>query len=38
MPTVIAAIALILLVGMGIELLAFRPMEKAVLRARGLRV
>ncbi|MEV4316089.1 ABC transporter permease [Actinocrispum sp. NPDC049592] len=38
MPTVIAAIALILLVGMGIELLAFRPVEKAVLRARGLRV
>jgi NitT/TauT family transport system permease protein len=36
MPTVIAAIFLILLVGVGIELLAFRPLERAVLRARGL--
>jgi NitT/TauT family transport system permease protein len=36
MPTVIAAIALILLVGVGIELLVFRPLERAVLRARGL--
>jgi len=36
MPTVMAAIFLILLVGVGIELLVFRPVEKAVLRARGL--
>lgn len=36
MPTVIAAIVLILLVGVGIELLVFRPLERAVLRARGL--
>lgn len=36
MPTVIAAILLILFVGIGIELLAFRPLERAVLRARGL--
>lgn len=36
MPTVIAAITLILLVGAGVELLAFRPVERAVLRARGL--
>jgi sulfonate transport system permease protein len=36
MPTVIAAIFLILLVGVGIELLVFRPLERAVLRARGL--
>jgi NitT/TauT family transport system permease protein len=36
MPTVIAAIALILFVGVGIELLAFRPLERAVLRTRGL--
>ncbi|HUQ59507.1 ABC transporter permease [Lentzea sp.] len=33
---VIAAIFLILLVGIGIELLLFRPLERAVLRARGL--
>jgi NitT/TauT family transport system permease protein len=33
---VIAAIFLILLVGVGIELLLFRPLERAVLRARGL--
>ncbi|CAL9601297.1 Riboflavin transport system permease protein RibX [Actinosynnema sp. ALI-1.44] len=33
---VIAAIFLILLVGIGIELLVFRPLERAVLRARGL--
>jgi sulfonate transport system permease protein len=37
MPTVIAAITLILLVGAGVELLAFRPVERAVLRSRGLR-
>jgi NitT/TauT family transport system permease protein len=36
MPTVIAAIFLILLVGVGIELLVFRPLERSVLRARGL--
>ena len=36
METVIAAIFLILLVGVGIELLVFRPLERAVLRARGL--
>ncbi len=36
MPTVLAAILLILLVGIGIELLVFRPIERAVLRARGL--
>jgi NitT/TauT family transport system permease protein len=36
MPTVIAAILLILVVGIGIELLVFRPVERRVLRARGL--
>lgn len=36
MPMVIAGIALIFFVGVGIELLVFRPAEKAVLRARGL--
>ena len=36
MSTVIAAIALILVVGIGIELLVFRPVERRVLRARGL--
>jgi NitT/TauT family transport system permease protein len=36
MPTVLAAILLILLVGVGIELVVFRPIERAVLRARGL--
>ncbi|GAB3570250.1 ABC transporter permease [Amycolatopsis endophytica] len=36
MSTVISAIVLILLVGVGIELLVFRPLERAVLRARGL--
>jgi NitT/TauT family transport system permease protein len=36
MPTVLAAIFLILLVGVGIELTVFRPIERAVLRARGL--
>jgi NitT/TauT family transport system permease protein len=36
MPTVIAAIVLILLVGIGVDLLVFRPVERAVLRARGL--
>ncbi|WP_410621447.1 ABC transporter permease [Amycolatopsis sp. cmx-8-4] len=34
--TVIAAIFLILLVGVGIELIVFRPLERSVLRARGL--
>jgi NitT/TauT family transport system permease protein len=36
MEGVIAAIFLILLVGVGIELVVFRPLERAVLRARGL--
>lgn len=36
MPGVIAGIFLILLVGVGIELLAFRPLERRVLRSRGL--
>jgi NitT/TauT family transport system permease protein len=36
MPEVIAAIFLILVVGIGIELAVFRPVERRVLRARGL--
>lgn len=36
MPTVIAAIALILVVGISVELLVFRPLERSVLRSRGL--
>ena len=36
MPTVIAAIVLILLVGIGIDLILFRPVERYVLRSRGL--
>jgi NitT/TauT family transport system permease protein len=36
MSMVMAAIILILFVGIGIELIVFRPLEKAVLRARGL--
>ena len=36
MPGVIAAIFLILLVGTGIELLVFRPVERRMLRTRGL--
>lgn len=36
MPGVIAAIFLILLVGVGIELAVFRPIERRVLRTRGL--
>jgi NitT/TauT family transport system permease protein len=36
MPMVIAAIFLILIVGIGIELVVFRPVERRVLRARGL--
>ncbi len=36
MEGVISAIFLILLVGVGIELLVFRPLERSVLRARGL--
>jgi NitT/TauT family transport system permease protein len=36
MSMVMAAIFLILLVGVGIELLVFRPIERTVLRARGL--
>jgi NitT/TauT family transport system permease protein len=33
---VFAAVLLILIVGIGIELLVFRPIERRVLRARGL--
>ncbi|GAA1902666.1 ABC transporter permease [Streptantibioticus ferralitis] len=36
MPGVLAAILLILTVGIGIELLVFRPVERRVLRSRGL--
>lgn len=36
MSEVIAAIFLILIVGIGIELLAFRPLERRVLQSRGL--
>jgi NitT/TauT family transport system permease protein len=36
MSMVMAAIILILFVGIGIEMLVFRPLERAVLRARGL--
>ena len=36
MPGVLAAILLILSVGIGIELLVFRPVERRVLRGRGL--
>jgi NitT/TauT family transport system permease protein len=36
MPTVLAAILLILVVGIGIELLIFAPIERRVLRSRGL--
>lgn len=36
MPLVLAAILLILLVGIGIELLLFAPLERRVLRNRGL--
>lgn len=36
MSMVLAAIILILFVGIGIELLVFRPLERVVLRARGL--
>lgn len=36
MPTVFAAILLILFVGIGVDLLLFRPLERSVLRARGL--
>src|SRR6476469_3497298 len=36
MPMVMAAIILILFVGIGIGLLVFRPLERTVLRARGL--
>lgn len=36
MPMVMAAIFLILLVGIGIDLMVFRPVERSVLRARGL--
>jgi NitT/TauT family transport system permease protein len=33
---VIAAIILILIVGIGVELIAFRPAERRILKARGL--
>lgn len=36
MPGVLAAILLILVVGIGIELLVFAPLERRVLRSRGL--
>jgi NitT/TauT family transport system permease protein len=36
MPMVIAAILLIFFVGVGIELLVFRPLERSVLLSRGL--
>jgi NitT/TauT family transport system permease protein len=36
MPTVMAAIVLILIVGIGIDLLVFRPLERYVLHSRGL--
>jgi NitT/TauT family transport system permease protein len=36
MPSVMAAILLILIVGIGVELIAFRPAERRILRARGL--
>ena len=36
MSMIISAVVLILLVGLGIELLVFRPLERRVLRARGL--
>ncbi len=36
MPGVLAAILLILVVGIGIELLVFKPVERRVLRSRGL--
>jgi NitT/TauT family transport system permease protein len=38
MSWVLAAILLILIVGIGIELLVFAPLERAVLRSRGLLV
>ena len=37
MDLMLAAVILIFVVGVGIELLFFRPLERAVLRARGLR-
>jgi NitT/TauT family transport system permease protein len=36
MSMVMSGILLILFVGIGIELLVFRPLERSVLRARGL--
>ncbi|CAM2947893.1 MULTISPECIES: ABC transporter permease [Dermacoccus] len=36
MPTVIAAIALVLAVGLAVELLLFNPIERSLLRRRGL--
>ncbi|MGH3492252.1 MAG: hypothetical protein ACRDQ1_03310 [Sciscionella sp.] len=36
MPMVIAAIVLLLVVGVGIELIVVRPVQRAVLATRGL--
>ena len=36
MPSVMAAVILILIVGIGVELIAFRPAERRILAARGL--
>jgi NitT/TauT family transport system permease protein len=36
MPSVMSAIILILIVGIGVELIAFRPAERRILAARGL--
>jgi NitT/TauT family transport system permease protein len=36
MPTVMAAIVLILFVGIGVDLIVFRPLERWVLHSRGL--
>jgi NitT/TauT family transport system permease protein len=36
MAWVLAAITLILIVGIGIELLVFAPLERRILRSRGL--
>lgn len=38
MAWVLAAITLILIVGIGIELLVFAPLERRILRSRGLLV
>jgi NitT/TauT family transport system permease protein len=36
MPTVLATIILILIVGVSVELVVFSPLERWVLRSRGL--